>query len=119
MFSTQTDAGSPGSVRHLVRVVVESNDGFSLLNAGQDDHQSGVGHHQVQVVSGQVKVHRLPKNTSRFHSASAELLNSDKPENQHLQYQKKPGRRQWCSAAHTRGPGGGDGKQLISYSLYI
>lgn len=50
-------------MRHLMRVVVESNDGFSLLDARQDDHQSGVGHHQVQVVPGQVKVHRLLENT--------------------------------------------------------
>lgn len=50
---------SPGSVRHLVSVVVQSDDGLPLLYTGQDRHQSRVGDHQVQVVLGQVKVHRL------------------------------------------------------------
>lgn len=52
-------------MRHLVGVVVETNDGFPLLDAGQDDHQGGVGHHQVQVVLGQVKVHRLDGDTTK------------------------------------------------------
>lgn len=51
--------GSPGSVRHLVGVVVQADDGLPLLDAGQDSHQGRVGHHQVQVVLGEVKVHRL------------------------------------------------------------
>lgn len=54
--------GSPGSVRHLVGVVVQADDGLPLLYAGQYRHQGGVGHHQVQVVLGQVKVHRLRGN---------------------------------------------------------
>ena len=40
-------------------VVVQSDDGLPLLDTGQDGHQSRVGHHQVQVVLGEVKVHRL------------------------------------------------------------
>lgn len=51
--------GSPGPVRHLVGVVVQADDGLPLLDAGQDGHQGRVGHHQVQVVLGEVKVHRL------------------------------------------------------------
>lgn len=44
---------------HLMGVVVQSNDGFSLLYAGQYDHQGSVCYHQVQVVFGQVKVYSL------------------------------------------------------------
>lgn len=53
---------SPGSMRHLMGVVVQSDDGLSLLNAGQYRHQRSVCHHQVQVVLGEVKVHRLKSN---------------------------------------------------------
>lgn len=58
--------GSPGPVRHLVGVVVQADDGLPLLNAGQDGHQGRVGHHQVQVVLGEVKVHRLTGNEMRL-----------------------------------------------------
>lgn len=44
---------------HLVGVVVQAYDGFPLLNAWEQHHQIGVRHHQVQVILGQVKVHRL------------------------------------------------------------
>ena len=44
---------------HLVGVVVQSYDGFPLLYARQYRHQRSVRHHQVQVVLGEVKVHRL------------------------------------------------------------
>lgn len=44
---------------HLVGIVVQSYDGFPLLYARQYYHKSSVSHHQVQVVPGQVKVHRL------------------------------------------------------------
>lgn len=56
-------------MRHLMGVVVQSNDGFSLLYAGQYDHQGSVCYHQVQVVFGQVKVYRLKKkrNQVRFY----------------------------------------------------
>lgn len=50
---------SPGSMCHLVGVVVQSYDGFPLLYARQYRHQCSVCHHQVQVVLGEVKVHRL------------------------------------------------------------
>ena len=49
-------------MRHLVGVVVKSYDGFPLLYARQYRHQSSVCHHQVQVVLGEVKVHRLTQN---------------------------------------------------------
>lgn len=52
-------------MRHLMGVVVQSYDGFSLLYARQYRHQSSVCHHQVQVVLGQVKVHRLTGNKKR------------------------------------------------------
>lgn len=41
---------------HLVGIVVQPNDGFSLLYARQYDHQGSVCYHQVQVVFGQIKV---------------------------------------------------------------
>lgn len=44
---------------HLMGVVVQSNDGFSLLYARQYDHQGSVCYHQIQVVFGQVKVYCL------------------------------------------------------------
>lgn len=50
---------------HLMGVVVQSNDGFSLLYAGQYDHQGSVCYHQVQVVFGQVKVYSLKKKEKR------------------------------------------------------
>lgn len=56
---------SPGSMRHLVGVVVQSYDGFPLLYARQYRHQSSVSHHQVQVIFGQVKVHRLTGNKDK------------------------------------------------------
>lgn len=46
---------------HLVGIVVQTNDGFSLLYARQYDHQGSVCYHQVQVVFGQIKVYRLTK----------------------------------------------------------
>lgn len=49
-------------MRHLVGVVVQPYDGFPLLYARQYCHQSSVSHYQVQVVLGQVKVHRLTGN---------------------------------------------------------
>lgn len=58
---------SPGSVGHLVGVVVQSYDGLSLLYAGEDYHQSSVCHHQFQVVLGQIKVHSLTKKTPKKH----------------------------------------------------
>lgn len=56
---------SPGSMRHLVGVVVQSYDGFPFLYARQYRHQSSVSHHQVQVIFGQVKVHRLTGNKDK------------------------------------------------------
>lgn len=50
---------SPGSMSHLMGIVVESYDGFSLLYTRQYHHQSSVCHHQVQVVPGQVEVYSL------------------------------------------------------------
>lgn len=55
---------SPGSMCHLVGVVVQSYNGFPLLYARQYYHQSSVSHHQVQVVPGQVKVHCLAGDTN-------------------------------------------------------
>lgn len=52
-------------MRHLMGVVVQSDDGFPLLYTRQDGHQSCVRHYQVQVVLGKVKVHRLTRNKMR------------------------------------------------------
>lgn len=46
-------------MRHLVGIVVKPYDGFPLLYARKDYHQSSVCYHQIQVVLSQVKIHRL------------------------------------------------------------
>lgn len=46
---------------HFVGIVVQPDDGLPLLNAREDCHKCSVSHHQVQVVLGQVKVHRLTR----------------------------------------------------------
>lgn len=50
---------------HLMGIVVQPNDGLPLLDPRQYYHKSSVGHHQIQVVLGEVKIHRLTTEEKR------------------------------------------------------